>query len=300
MVLDILTPEQKRMLGSARDITFTHQNESRFYRASVFYDLGTIAATFAFESAPPPTVEALGLPSVFEKVATLQRGLILVTGASSSGKSSVVAALLDVVNRERGARIVTLQKRVEYRHTSRLSLFEQCEIGDVVTEQRTILRSLARGDADVIAVETLPDIQTMRAVLNLAQDRLVFAQIATVSAQTTVERFIESFPVEEQDAVRAQFAHVLKAVICCQLLPRADGTGRVGAYEILVCIPQIADLILHRKTAQIPTALESWGSIGMQTMEDAMLDLYHAGTVSRDVILARSPNRVDMEARLAG
>lgn len=138
----------------------------------------------------------------------------------------------------------------------------------------------------------------MRSVLELARDKLVFAQISTVSAQTTVERFVESFPVEEQDKVREQFALHLKAVICCQLLPRSDGTGSVGAFEILLCTPAIRDLIRHRHTAQIQAFLRTSRNIGMQTTDDALLNLYRAGTISRDMLLARSSNRVDMLARL--
>ncbi|MBC8141963.1 MAG: Flp pilus assembly complex ATPase component TadA [Armatimonadetes bacterium] len=298
IVSDILTPEQKRTLELARDVQFTHQSEARLFRASVFYDLGAIAAAFTLFGAPPLTVEVLGLPSDLENVSRLTRGLILVTGANGSGKTSVVAALLDAINRGRSARIVTLEKRVEYLHTNRLSLFEQREIGDNPTDLSTALRGLAKQDADVIAVETMYDLQTMRAVLDLAQDRLVFAQIATVSAESTVERFIESFPTEEQDAVREQFANVLCVIVSCQLPPRGDGSGRVGAYEVLIRTPAIANLIREGLTSHIMSHLQTGLSIGMQSMENALLNLHRAGILSREITLAYSPNRSDMETRL--
>ncbi|MBC8138844.1 MAG: Flp pilus assembly complex ATPase component TadA, partial [Fibrella sp.] len=216
-------------------------------------------------------------------------------------KNELVAAMIDAINSNSSMHIVTIEDRIEYFHAPKLSVVRQREIGTDALNIAAALRGVWDQNADVIVIETMHDLKTMRAALALASNgRLVFASMGTVSAVSTVDRFIDSFPKAEQDATRLDVSNSLQAVICTQLIPNADGTGRIMAQEIMIIRPEIREMIRQSKTERIPSFIESQDNHhGMQTMGMSLRDLYLAGRITRDMAIARSMNLIEMEELLS-
>lgn len=300
MVHQILTEEQKRTLDTHLELDFNYfLNRTHIFRASFFHDLGTIAAAFHLLSQPIPTLASLELPPLVEGLTHMPSGLLLVTGPGGSAKEEVVAAIIDHINNNFSKHIVIIEDYPRYFHIHKYSVVQQREIGRDTPNIATALRSLQSQDADVVMIKSLRDLETMRTALLLANDGcFVIASMATVSAETTVHRYIESFPVEEQAEVRLLLSNNLRGVICAQNIPKANGTGRVIAVEVMIATPDIRSLIRESKTDQIKSTIESSAHLGMQTMDMSLSDLCLAGTITRDMAMAVCPNRIDMEKLL--
>lgn len=301
MVHQILTEEQKRALDTQLEFDCTYfLNRTHIFRASFFYDLGTIAAAFHLLSQPIPTLDSLELPPLVEKLTHMPSGLIFVTGPGGSAKDEVIAAIINHINNNFSKHIVMIEDYPGYFHIHKYSVVQQREIGRDTPNIATALHSLQYQDADVLMIETLRDLKTMRTALLLANDGcFVIASMATVSAETTVHRYIESFPVEEQAEIKLLLSRNLRGVVCAQSVPKADGLGRVIAAEVMVATPDIRSLIRESKTDQIKSAIESSAHLGMQTMDMSLRDLCLAGTITRDMAMARCMYQTDLERFLA-
>ena len=301
MTDEFLTGAQQHSLKTLREFDFTYfGGRSHIFRASFFHDRGMIAGAFRLLSKPIPSLASLEIFPVIKNLCGLTNGLILLSGATNSGGKELVAAMLDEINGNSSRHIVTIEDRIEYYHSPKQSVVRQREIGTDALDVANALRGLRDLDADVIVIERLDDLRVMRTALALANNgSLVFASMATVSATSTVNRFIESFPEEEQDAVRLDLSNVLQAVLYTQLVPSADGTEQIMAQETMVFSPEIRDLIRQAKADQIWSFVENRGHVGMQTMDMSLRDLFLAGRITRETAIFRSMNRIEMEELLS-
>ncbi|MCC7112173.1 MAG: PilT/PilU family type 4a pilus ATPase, partial [Deltaproteobacteria bacterium] len=249
----------------------------------------------------PPTLESLGMPPVLQKIAAYERGLVVVTGATGSGTTSTLAALIDHINRTQKKHIVTIEDPIEFLHQNQQSSISQREIGIDTRSFQVALRSALRQDPDVILVGEMRDIETIDIALKAAETgHLVLSTVHTVDAATTIARLVSVFPAEEQTAVRLRLADNLKASISQRLLPRADGRGRVLAQEILV---QTGSVQEHIRDPQLTSGLKDvlakgTDSYGMQTFDQHLTVLYRQGLITLEAAKAAATNASDFERAL--
>ncbi|WP_198675536.1 type IV pilus twitching motility protein PilT [Microcella putealis] len=270
------------------DFAFTLTEVSRF-RVNVYQQRGKMGAAFRLIPTEIKSLHELGVPDAVSRFSTLPRGLVLVTGPTGSGKSTTLAALIDLVNRTRADHIVTVEDPIEFMHSNRKSLVNQREVGADTHSFQAALKHVLRQDPDVILIGELRDLETISTALTAAETgHLVFATLHTQSAGQTVDRVIDVFPPHQQGQVRAQLAATLQGVVCQTLVPRASGAGRAVATEILVATPAIANLIREGKTFQIPSALQSGGEIGMHTMDQHLADLVNHGVITHAAAIEKA------------
>ena len=233
-----------------------------------------------------PTLESLSLPPITKEFAKQTQGILLVTGPTGSGKSTTLAAIVDYINETSSKHILTLEDPIEYLHTHKSSIVNQREIGQDSETFSIALRAALRQDPDVILVGEMRDLDTIQTAITAAETgHLVLATLHTTGAAQTVERIIDVFPAENQQQIRTQLASTLVGVISQRLLPKADGSGRIAALEVLVSNHAIANLIRSNKNHQIQTVLETSKASGMQTMNRAVSQLVKKGMVSRIKLL---------------
>lgn len=219
-------------------------------------------------------------------LAKRKRGLVLVTGPTGSGKSTTLASLINMINENRKEHIITLEDPIEYLHQHKNSIVNQREIGFDTLSFANGIRAALREDPDVILVGEMRDQETIGAAITAAETgHLVFSTLHTIGAAATIDRVIDVFPPHQQQQIRVQLAMVLLAVISQQLMPTSDGKGRVAAYEVMHTVPAIASNIRDAKTHQIPSTIQTSKKMGMQTMDDAIFDLYHDLKISADTAL---------------
>ncbi|MFC0680711.1 type IV pilus twitching motility protein PilT [Lysobacter korlensis] len=275
--------ESAREADVALDLPDTGQEDSRF-RVNVSRQRGSVVAAFRRIPRRIRTLDDLGLPQAIGDLADLPRGLVLVTGPAGVGKSTTLAAIVDRINRSRAAHVVTIEDPIEYVHTEGRALIHQREIGVDTVDFPTALRQVLRQDPDVILLGELRDVETISGALSAAETgHLVLATLHTQSAAQSIDRIVDMFPGHRHDQVRAQLALTLKAVISQELLPRATDTGRVVAAEIMVTTPAISNLIRDARHYQIPTAMMAGGSLGMQTMDQALAGLVLKGVITSGI-----------------
>lgn len=235
------------------------------------------------------TAEQLGLPPVVSKLATLPRGLILVTGPTGSGKSTTLAAIVDVANRNRKDHIITVEDPIEFVHQSQGCIVNHREIGIHTHSFSTALRGALREDPDIILVGEMRDLETISLAVEAASTgHLVFSTLHTSSAWKTVDRVIEVFPSHEQPLIRSTLADGLRAVIAQTLFKRIDRKGRVVALEILIANPAVRNLIREGKTHQLPSMIQTGKKYGMMLLDDSIMDLYKKGMISAEEAYAKS------------
>ncbi len=253
--------------------------EGQRFRVNLFRSGGTLSASIRVIPDTLPTCEILGLPEAVRKFAALSRGLVLITGATGSGKSTTLAAILNEINTTRRVHILTLEDPVEYRFPPDRSLIHQREVGQDTRSFASGLRAALREDPDVIMVGELRDEETIATALTAAETgHLVFGTLHTAGAVDTVHRILDVFPDREQQ-IRAQLAASLAAVVSQKLLPRRDGKGRVGAYEVLIMTAALRNLIREGHTQQIRSFMQTGSRLGMQTMEQAVEMLQRTGKI---------------------
>jgi twitching motility protein PilT len=220
------------------------------------------------------TLEQLGLPPAIRQICRYERGLVLVTGPTGSGKSTTLAAMIDLINTELKGHIITIEDPIEFVHTSKNCLINQRELGAHTHSFANSLRSALREDPDVILVGEMRDLETISLALTAAETgHLVFATLHTNNAPKTIDRVIDVFPAGQQNQVRTQFSETLMAVLSQTLFKRKDGSGRIAAIEIMIGTAAIRNLIRENKISQIPSAIQTGQKFGMQTMEAAIKDL---------------------------
>ena len=283
----VLTENQKKRFETEDELDFSFgiQNLARF-RGNVFKQRGCVAMVIRMIPFNVKTFADLGLPPVIAKLAEKPRGLVLVTGPTGSGKSTTLAAILDKINRERKGHIITVEDPIEFIHRHQSCIVNQREVGTDTKSFASALKYALREDPDVILVGELRDLETIAACLTIAETgHLALATLHTNSAAESINRIIDVFPSNQQTQVRAQLAFVLEGVVTQTLLPKAKGRGRAMACEIMVATPAIRALIRDDKVHQIQSALQSGKKHGMQTMNDALYQLYISREVVRDECL---------------
>jgi len=297
LVYDILTDEQIQRFESTLelDCSYSLARVSRF-RVNVFKDKGTIASAFRVIPARIPTLEELNLPKVLAELSRKQRGLVLVTGPTGSGKSTSLAAMLNQINQERSAHIITIEDPIEYLHQHGRSIINQRELGMDTKAFSNALRASLREDPDVILVGEMRDLETISTAITCAETgHLVFATLHTNNASQTVDRMVDVFPPGQQEQIRFQLSNNLEAVLCQQLIPKTGAPGRVCAMEIMICTPAIRNLIREAKAHQITSSIQTSSNVGMQTMDQCLRDLYHKGQISLEEALTRAMNPEELK-----
>ncbi|HJU74981.1 MAG TPA: type IV pilus twitching motility protein PilT [Gemmatimonadaceae bacterium] len=296
LAYSVLTENQKKRfeLEDELDFSFGIQNLARF-RGNVFKQRGCVSMVIRQIPFTIRTFQDLGLPAVIARMSEKPRGLVLVTGPTGSGKSTTLAAMVDKINRERAGHIITVEDPIEFIHRHQSCIVNQREIGTDTKSFANALKYALREDPDVILVGEMRDLETIQAALTIAETgHLVFATLHTNSAAEAINRIIDVFPSHQQSQVRAQLAFVLEGIVTQCLLPKARGRGRSLACEILVITPAIRALIRDDKVHQIYSLMQSGKKFGMQTLNDALYQLYVSREVTEDEVLRVSsdPNEL--------
>ncbi len=280
-----IAPEQKiKLFEETGDVDFGYEIPGLArYRANFFMQKNGVGAVFREIPSAIMTAEQLGLPAVVSKLASLPRGLVLVTGPTGSGKSTTLAAIVDVANRVRKDHIITVEDPIEFVHTSQGCIVNHREVGVHTQSFSAALRGALREDPDIILVGEMRDLETISLAVEAASTgHLVFSTLHTSSAYKTVDRVIEVFPSQEQPLIRSTLSDGLRAVIAQTLFKRIDRKGRVVALEILIASPAVRNLIREGKTHQIPSMIQTGKKYGMVLLDDSIMDLYKKGMVSAE------------------
>jgi twitching motility protein PilT len=302
LLLPLLTHGQMQELQERKcvDFCFVRGNTGRF-RANFHFQRGTLAASIRLLPAQIPTLETLHLPQSLGLLADRRQGLVLLTGATGSGKTSTMAALIDRINNSRRDHIITIEDPVEYQHSNHKSLVEQIELGSDTPSFAQAVRAVLRQDPDVILVGEMRDSETMAAALTAAETgHLVLTSLHTNDAAQTVSRILDTFPTGYQSQIRQQLSLALLAVISQQLLPAANGIGRFPAVEILVATSGMRNLIRRGDDHQLRANIETGRADGMLTMEQSLAELVWAGRISRETALAHCSHPEDLQRHLRG
>ena len=289
----ILTEEQKTKFEKSNelDLSFGVKGLSRF-RANIFMQRGAVAAAFRAIPFKIMSFEELGLPPVVQELARKPRGLVLVCGPTGCGKSTTLASIIDKINSEKRIHIITVEDPIEYLHPNKLAVVNQREVGSDTFSFKDALKYVLRQDPDVVLIGEMRDLETIEAALTISETgHLVFATLHTNTAVQTINRIIDVFPPHQQSQVRAQLSFVLEGVIVQNLLPRADGPGRVLACEVMVPNPAIRSLIREDKVHQIYSQMQiGQEKYQMLTFNQSLFNLAMRGLITREEALERSPD----------
>ena len=289
-----IAPEQKiKVFEESGDIDFGYEIPGLArYRANFFMQKNGVGAVFREIPSAIMTADQLGLPEVVSKLATLPRGLVLVTGPTGSGKSTTLAAIVDVANRARKDHIITVEDPIEFVHQSQGCIVNHREVGVHTDSFSTALRGALREDPDIILVGEMRDLETISLAVEAASTgHLVFSTLHTSSAYKTVDRVIEVFPSSEQPLIRSTLSDGLRAVVAQTLFKRIDRKGRVVALEILIANPAVRNLIREGKTHQIPSMIQTGKKYGMILLDDSIMNLYTKGMVSAEEAYAKANDK---------
>lgn len=269
------------------------------YRVNIFQQRGSYAAAIRILPFKVPDPESLGLPKSIIQLTDKKRGLVLVTGATGSGKSTTLACLINIINHKYARHIITLEDPIEYLHRHDVSIVNQREIGHDTQSYAHALRAALRQDPDVILVGEMRDLETISTAITAAETgHLVFSTLHTDNAASTIDRVIDVFPTSQQQQIRIQLSSVLEAVISQQLIPLESGKGRAAAIEVLLANSAVRNLIREAKSYQIPTIMQTSKAAGMQTMDDALLELYMSGKITAEYAIAYALDPVALRKRL--
>ena len=282
LFLSITKPEQQLYFKDHGEIDFSFAifGLSRF-RVNAFRQRGSTAIVIRVVNETVPTLEELGHPPVLKNLASQARGLVLVTGPTGSGKSTTLAAMINLINKERSCHILTLEDPIEYLHKHNQSIVNQREMHSDTKSFTIALRAALREDPDVILVGEMRDPETIATAITAAETgHLVFATLHTGSAAQTIDRIIDAFPAHQQQQIRIQLSVTLQGIVAQQLLPRIDQPGRIAALEILIATPAVRNMIREGKTHQLTSVIQTGVKFGMQAMDMALRDLYRRGIVS--------------------
>jgi len=302
IVREITTKDQYMRLQEDRNLDFTYilSDDYRF-RVNVFYQMEGLSAVFRIIPVKILNIDELKLPKVIHEFTKIQRGLVLVTGVTGSGKSTTLAAIIDKINRENKKHIITIEDPIEFVHKDRGCLINQRAIGQDTHSFSDALRAALREDPDIILVGEMRDLETIDIALHAANTgHLVFSTLHTLDAKETIDRIIGMFAKEEQNRIRASLASVLEGVISQRLIPTVQGT-RTAAIEILKKTARIEQLIRENRDYEIPDAIfEGKDIYGTQTFDQALLDLIRDGRINDEIALEYASNPADMKLKLEG
>ncbi|MGI8476472.1 MAG: type IV pilus twitching motility protein PilT [Thermomicrobiales bacterium] len=290
IVYAILNDDQRKRFENNLQLDFAYAipGVARF-RVNCFFQRGAVSAAFRHIPQQIKSLEDLALPPILEEFTKKPRGFVLVTGPTGSGKTTTLAAMLDRINREREEHILTIEDPIEFLHGHQRCIVNQREIGADAPDFALALKAALRQDPDVILVGEMRDLETVSTALTAAETgHLVFATLHTPSTAQTVDRIIDVFPAGQQAQVRMQLSIALQGIITQQLLPTADGSGRVCACEVLIPTPAIRNLIREGKSHQIYSAIQTSGATGMQTMDAHLAQLVRQGRITRELAEERA------------
>jgi len=297
LAFSVLTDAQKHKYEENLEIDFSFgiKGLARF-RGNVFTQRGAVAAVFRRIPFEIKSFESLGLPSQIIRLCQLPRGLVLVTGPTGSGKSTTLACMIDLINQQRHEHILTIEDPIEFLHPHKNCLVNQRELGADTSSFSAALKVALREDPDVVLIGEMRDLETIESALRIAETgHLTFATLHTNSAVSTVNRIIDVFPAHQQTQIRAQLSMVLEGILCQSLLPRATGSGRAMAMEILIPNPAVRNLIREDKTHQIYSSMQTGQDrFGMQTFNQSLCQLY----LSKQITLEEAMNRSSMKDEL--
>lgn len=300
LVNELLSEQQRVHLAEFGEVDFSFSIASHGrFRVNVFKQRGSIAAALRLVDTDVPEPEKLGLPESVVALHKLKRGLILVTGPTGSGKSTTLASIIAQVNKSRSAHIITLEDPIEYLHKHGKSIVNQREIGLDTHSYSNALRAALRQDPDVVLVGEMRDLETISIAVTAAETgHLVLSTLHTTGAVSTIDRVIDVFPPHQQQQIRIQLGSTLQAVVSQQLLATADGMGRVAAFEVLHVNQAVRNLIREQKSHQILSIMQTNKRIGMQTMDDALIDLLRLGKITREQALIYAVDPPSMQRRI--
>jgi len=300
LVLPLLEPAQLDELQKRKsvDLSFVRENLGRF-RVNIHHQRGTLAASIRLLPSRIPSLESLHLPLSLAKLAERRQGLVLVTGPTGCGKSSTLAALIDIVNTKRAAHVVTIEDPVEYQHANRSAIIEQIEVGRDTPDFAVTLRSIMRQTPDVILVGEMRDSETIATALTAAETgHLVFSTLHTNDAIQAMSRILDSFPAGNQPQIRQQLSLALAAVVAQQLVPGVDGVNRWPAVEIMIATDAVRALIRKGDDHQLRSQISVGRADGMTTMEQSLADLVKAGRITRETAYAHGFRTDDLQRYL--
>ncbi|MBO7095356.1 MAG: type IV pilus twitching motility protein PilT [Lachnospiraceae bacterium] len=299
VVMSIANEEQRRRFEDIGeyDMSFSIPALGR-YRVNIFKQRGSAGLALRLVGTEIPTPEKLGVPKAVIDLHERKRGLVLVTGPTGSGKSTTLASIIDRINENRDAHIITLEDPIEYLHMHKRSVVNQREIGMDSGSYANALRAALREDPDVILVGEMRDLETISTAITAAETgHLVLSTLHTIGAASTVDRVIDVFPPHQQQQIRIQLAGVLEAIISQQLIPTYDGKGRVAAFEVLLANHAIRNLIREGKSHQIMGVMQTNKAMGMITMDEAICNFFYEGKIDRDqaIHFAQDPDAMEIK-----
>lgn len=298
----ITTEEQRRAFIRERELDFAHEMAGRArFRVNAAWQRGHICISVRAIPWKVPTLAELGLPPVCARLALLPQGLVLVTGPSGCGKSTTLAAMIEHINQTDARRVITVEDPIEFLFEDRHAVIIQREVGRDTLSFAAGLKYALRQDPDVIMVGEMRDLETIAATLTAAETgHLVLATLHTPSAPEAVDRIVDVFPSHQQAQIRTQLAMTLSGVIAQRLLSRADGNGRVVACEVLIGTPAVRNLIREARTPQMVSVMQTGREYGMQTLNQALRDLYRAQLITLEEAYAHTPDAEDLRRLLGG
>jgi len=302
MVYSILTQKQREKFENELelDTSYALPGQGRF-RVNVFLQRDSVGCVMRAIPYDVIDFDSLGVPAAVKTWAFLPRGLVLITGPTGSGKSTTLASLIDIVNRERSVHIMTVEDPIEFLHDHKRSLINQREVGEDTHSFASALKHVLRQDPDVILVGEMRDLETISTALTAAETgHLVFATLHTQDAPQSIDRVIDVFPAHQQQQVRVQLASALQGICTQQLVPTRDGQTRAIACEVMVATPAVRNLIREGKTHQLYSVLQAGGRYGMVTMDMSLVQLVRNGRISLDMALERCGNEEDLRRLMNG
>jgi twitching motility protein PilT len=299
LLQEVVNPRQYREFldRGEIDFSFSIQGVTRI-RANAFKQRGSVAFVMRLLDSDIPSFSALGMPDILNDLSHRPRGLVLVTGPTGSGKSTTLAAMIDLINRDERLHIITLEDPIEYLHRHKNCIINQREIGGDISSFAAGLRAALREDPDVILVGEMRDLETISTALTASETgHLVLATLHTSGAPETIDRVIDVFPPNQQQQIRVQLASTLEGIVSQLLLPKADGSGRVPAIEILVMTPAIKNLIREGKTYQILSQIQTGVKYGMITLDMSLRNLFRRGLIDKTEAMrcARDPDNLKLD-----
>ena len=299
LITPIILKEDLEEFKKLKELDTSYEDNMSRYRINLHYQRGTVAATIRRIPREIPTIDQLKLPAILKTFTSLERGLVLVTGPTGSGKSTTQAAMIDLINSTRAGHVITIEDPIEFVHTSKMSVLEQREVGFDTISFEEALKRVLRQIPDVILVGEMRDLESIQMAITAAETgHLVISTLHTQDAVQSIDRMVDVFPPHQQAQIRSMLALTLQGIFCQQLVPKLDGKGLALAMEILVATPAIRNIIRKGSTQDIYSMIELGSQFGMVSMDSSLTNLFKKGLISKEEALIYAINRERMEKKL--